>query len=50
MPIGVSLVAPRYHDRRLLAVSKAVGEIFEAQGGWKRDVPLSLERVDEVME
>lgn len=50
MPIGVSLVAPRYHDRRLLAVSKAVGEIFEAQGGWKRNVPLSPERVDEVME
>jgi Asp-tRNA(Asn)/Glu-tRNA(Gln) amidotransferase A subunit family amidase len=50
MPIGVSLVAPRYHDRRLLAVSKAVGEIFEAQGGWKRNVPLSPTRVDEVME
>ncbi|OWY49004.1 stomatin family protein [Alternaria alternata] len=24
MPIGISLVAPRYHDRRLLAVSKKV--------------------------
>ncbi|KAI0127088.1 amidase [Xylariales sp. AK1849] len=35
MPVGLSLVAPRYHDRRLLVVSKAVGEIFEAQGGWK---------------
>lgn len=35
MPIGVSLVAPRYHDRHLLKVSGAVGEIFEAQGGWK---------------
>lgn len=50
MPIGVSLVAPRYNDRRLLAVSKTVGEIFEAQGGWKRDLPLSPGRVDEVME
>ncbi|KAH6621776.1 glutamyl-tRNA amidotransferase subunit A [Boeremia exigua] len=38
MPIGLSLVAPRYHDRRLLAVSKKVGEIFEAEGGWKRSV------------
>ncbi|KAK6001427.1 hypothetical protein QM012_002758 [Aureobasidium pullulans] len=38
MPIGVSLVAPRYHDRHLLAVSRAVGEIFEAEGGWKLDV------------
>jgi Asp-tRNA(Asn)/Glu-tRNA(Gln) amidotransferase A subunit family amidase len=35
MPIGVSLVAPRYHDRRLLAVSKKVGEVFEKEGGWK---------------
>ncbi|CAM1510869.1 Fc.00g083820.m01.CDS01 [Cosmosporella sp. VM-42] len=38
MPIGVSLVAPRYRDRHLLKVSKAVGRIFEAEGGWKRDV------------
>lgn len=38
MPIGVSLVAPRYQDRRLLAVSKKVGEIFEAEGGWKPSV------------
>jgi Asp-tRNA(Asn)/Glu-tRNA(Gln) amidotransferase A subunit family amidase len=29
MPIGVSLVAPRYRDRHLLKVSKAVGKIFE---------------------
>ncbi|KFA50073.1 hypothetical protein S40293_08597 [Stachybotrys chartarum IBT 40293] len=32
MPIGLSLVAPRYHDRHLLAVSQAVGAIFEAEG------------------
>ncbi|KAI0538866.1 amidase [Xylaria digitata] len=36
MPIGLSLVAPRYHDRRLLSVSKAVGVIFESEGGWER--------------
>ncbi|KAK7403794.1 hypothetical protein QQX98_010436 [Neonectria punicea] len=36
MPIGLSLVAPRYRDRHLLKVGKAVGEIFEAEGGWKR--------------
>lgn len=36
MPVGLSLVAPRYHDRHLLAVSKAVGKIFEAEGGWER--------------
>ncbi|KAK5996858.1 Glutamyl-tRNA(Gln) amidotransferase subunit A-like protein [Cladobotryum mycophilum] len=35
MPIGVSLVAPRYHDRHLLKVAKEVGKIFEAEGGWK---------------
>ncbi|KAI0000242.1 amidase [Xylariaceae sp. FL0662B] len=38
LPIGLSLVAPRYHDRHLLVVSKAVGNIFEDQGGWKRQV------------
>ncbi|TGJ82042.1 hypothetical protein E0Z10_g6716 [Xylaria hypoxylon] len=37
MPIGLSLVAPRYQDRRLLAVSKAVGVIFESEGGWELD-------------
>ncbi|KAI0466658.1 amidase [Xylaria cf. heliscus] len=36
MPIGLSLVAPRYYDRHLLAVSKAVGQIFESEGGWER--------------
>ncbi|KAF2622808.1 amidase signature enzyme [Macroventuria anomochaeta] len=38
MPIGVSLVAPRYHDRHLLAVSKKVGDVFEVEGGWKSAV------------
>jgi Asp-tRNA(Asn)/Glu-tRNA(Gln) amidotransferase A subunit family amidase len=38
MPIGVSLVAPRYHDMRLLAVGKKVGAIFEAEGGWKSSI------------
>ncbi|KAI1138065.1 amidase [Hypoxylon sp. FL0543] len=38
LPIGLSLVAPRYHDRHLLVVSKAVGEIFEREGGWNREV------------
>lgn len=35
MPIGLTLVAPRYRDRHLLKVSKAVGDIFETEGGWK---------------
>ncbi|KAH6889323.1 amidase signature domain-containing protein, partial [Thelonectria olida] len=38
MPIGLSLVAPRYRDRHLLKVGKAVGEIFETEGGWKQQI------------
>ncbi|KAI1384300.1 glutamyl-tRNA amidotransferase subunit A [Hypoxylon trugodes] len=38
MPIGLSLVAPRYHDRRLLVVSEAVGNIFKSEGGWKKQI------------
>ncbi|KAJ6581255.1 amidase signature domain-containing protein [Mycena capillaripes] len=34
MPVGLSLVAPRYHDRRLLKVAAAVAPVFEG-GGWK---------------
>lgn len=34
MPVGVSLIAPRFRDRHLLKVGKAVGRIFEAEGGW----------------
>lgn len=36
MPIGVSLVAPRFKDMHLLQVAEAVGKIFEAEGGWQR--------------
>lgn len=36
MPIGLSLVAPRYRDQGLLSVCKEVGEIFANEGGWKR--------------
>ncbi|KAJ5901926.1 amidase [Penicillium taxi] len=35
LPVGVSLVAPRYRDRHLLTVCEAVGRIFESEGGWK---------------
>ncbi|KAF3043619.1 hypothetical protein E8E11_008786 [Didymella keratinophila] len=40
MPIGLSLVAPRYHDRRLLAVSKKVGEIFEKEDFCRSSPPI----------
>lgn len=36
LPVGVSLVAPRYRDRHLLDVAGEVGKIFEGQGGWTR--------------
>jgi NCS1 family nucleobase:cation symporter-1 len=39
MPVGISLVAPRYRDRHLLAVSRKVGDIFETEGGWERNLP-----------
>ncbi|KAG6364177.1 hypothetical protein INS49_005775 [Diaporthe citri] len=35
LPVGISLVAPRYHDRKLLAASRSIGKIFEEEGGWK---------------
>ena len=35
MPIGLSLIAPRYRDRHLIKVSKSVGQVFESEGGWK---------------
>ncbi len=36
MPIGLSLLAPRYKDRQLLNTAVPVGELFEAEGGWTR--------------
>ncbi|KAF2815267.1 Asp-tRNA Asn/Glu-tRNA Gln amidotransferas-like protein subunit A [Mytilinidion resinicola] len=38
MPIGLSVIAPRYRDQHLLRVCKEVGKIFEAEGGWKRSL------------
>jgi Asp-tRNA(Asn)/Glu-tRNA(Gln) amidotransferase A subunit family amidase len=36
MPVGISLVAPRFHDLHLLRVSKMLGEeALMAEGGWK---------------
>lgn len=33
-PLGLSLVAPRYHDQALLRVAKAVGQVWGSGGGW----------------
>ena len=36
MPIGLTIVKPRYNDMSELHVGKAIGHIFEAGGGWQR--------------
>ncbi|KAJ4362931.1 hypothetical protein N0V83_010048 [Neocucurbitaria cava] len=36
LPIGLSVVSSRYRDQHLLRVSREVGKIFEAEGGWTR--------------
>ncbi|EMC91802.1 hypothetical protein BAUCODRAFT_116827 [Baudoinia panamericana UAMH 10762] len=35
MPIGLTAVTARYRDRHLLHAAKAIGEVFEGEGGWK---------------
>ncbi|KAK3651533.1 hypothetical protein LTR56_005675 [Elasticomyces elasticus] len=37
LPIGLTAVGPRYTDRKLLRVAKAIGDVFEAEGGWVAD-------------
>ncbi|KAF2685928.1 amidase signature enzyme [Lentithecium fluviatile CBS 122367] len=37
MPIGISLVLPRYRDKRLLRVAKVIGECLTRDGGWKAE-------------
>ncbi|GAA5820110.1 hypothetical protein JCM3770_003355 [Rhodotorula araucariae] len=34
-PLGLSLVAPRYQDQKLLRVGEAVGQVWGEKGGWK---------------
>jgi Asp-tRNA(Asn)/Glu-tRNA(Gln) amidotransferase A subunit family amidase len=35
LPIGLTAVGPRYHDLQVLQVGKAIGRIFEAEGGFE---------------
>jgi len=37
LPIGLTLVGPRYRDLHVLHVGKAIGEIFEKEGGFSRE-------------
>jgi Asp-tRNA(Asn)/Glu-tRNA(Gln) amidotransferase A subunit family amidase len=34
LPIGLSVVGARYTDLQLLHVAKAIGAVWEAEGGW----------------
>ena len=36
LPVGLSLTSPRYTDRHLLQVSKAIGPLFGARGAVRR--------------
>ena len=35
LPIGLTLVGPRYHDLHVLYAGKAIGDVFEKEGGFK---------------
>jgi len=35
LPIGLSIVGARHTDRKLLHVSKAIGDIWEMEGGFE---------------
>lgn len=39
MPVGLSLVSSRFRDQYLLSVAREVGKVFEAEGGWRRELP-----------
>jgi len=38
MPIGLSVIAGRYRDQYLLSVCSEIGKVFEAEGGWTRQI------------
>ena len=35
LPVGLTLVGARYHDLHVLHAGKAIGEVFEKEGGFK---------------
>jgi len=35
LPIGLTVAGPRYTDLHVLHVGKAIGEVFQKEGGWK---------------
>ncbi|EEU42436.1 uncharacterized protein NECHADRAFT_40299 [Fusarium vanettenii 77-13-4] len=38
MPVGISLVSPRFRDQQLLKTAKVLGEALLSHGGWKARV------------
>lgn len=38
LPIGLTLVGPRYRDQHVLHASKAIGALFEKYGGFESKV------------
>jgi len=36
LPIGLTLVSPRYEDLHALHAGKAIGKVFEKEGGFWR--------------
>jgi Asp-tRNA(Asn)/Glu-tRNA(Gln) amidotransferase A subunit family amidase len=38
LPIGLTVVGPRYNDRRVFHVGKAIGEAFESEGGFEMNL------------
>ena len=35
LPIGLTLLGPRYHDLHVLHAAKTIGKIFESEGGFQ---------------
>lgn len=35
LPVGLTVVGGRCTDLHVLRAGKAIGEVFEAEGGWK---------------
>lgn len=38
LPVGLTAVAARFKDQWALHVARAVGEVFEKEGGWRREL------------
>jgi Asp-tRNA(Asn)/Glu-tRNA(Gln) amidotransferase A subunit family amidase len=38
LPVGLSLIAARYHDRKALHAAEEIGKLFEKEGGWKHSL------------